>query len=90
MTSINQAMDEVCPRIDQAMKEVEAVSATTLSDQKRAVADKILDDLQNTNLAYKAVFKVEEVAPHPDNRSGAGVDPEDTQGLVLTIASDGF
>ena len=45
MTSINQAMDLVCPRIDQAMKEVEAVSGTTLSDQKRAVADNILDDL---------------------------------------------
>ena len=77
MSSVQDAMDKVCPRIQQLMDEVAAVPGTTLSDQKRAVADEILAELLKAKLAYKAIFQVEAVAPHPDNRSGAGVDPEE-------------
>ena len=86
---LQDALDNVCPVIIEKMKRVsEASDGTTVSDQKRAVADEIMNTLEGVGLAYTANFQVEAVAPHPDNRSGSGVDPEDAQALVFAkIAS---
>ena len=60
---LQDALEKVCPGIIEKMKRVaEASDGTTVSDQKRAVADEIMNTLEGVGLAYTAHFQVEAVS----------------------------
>ena len=55
-----------------------------------AKADHIMSTLDAAGLAYFSTPSIESVAPHPDNRWGAGVDPADVYSLIQKIGVRGF
>ena len=59
-------------------------------DEKRALADRIVQLLLAANLAVTDVILHARVAIHPDNRDGIGVDPHDVHSLLGRICRDGF
>ncbi len=81
-------MDALCTRINRMI--AQCTEKGEGYDEKRALADQIISQLLDADLAVEELLQNHKIAIHPENRDTTGVDPLEVHNLLERICRDGF